>query len=486
VFAVGKFWESKPLIRLNEEGITLVEMVHHLECGGHWKMEEKILANIEEKEGEIIELLRKVIRIPSLTGEEGEAQEFLATYLKDLGMEVDIWEPDIEEIFNTFPEVAQYPSHWQHDLILPYDTLPSYEELIKTGKMKLLNYKNRPNVVGLLKGKGGGRSLLLTGHIDNVTVEPEGDWVHNPFGAEVIDGKIYGRGASDMKGGLIASLSAIQSLIEVGVPLRGNVIFASAVNEEHSGDGTLSMICKGIRADAAIVNEPSENQIFAATPGNVYWQLSVKGIPRSPGARWEAKEMVGVSAIEKLPPVIQSLLKLEEEHNRMKPDPLYGTKNPFSCVIGEVCGGTYATVTANQCVVRGCMYFAHGLGPVSQIMDRIRDCIARGTQSDPWFEEHPVETVFLHHRNSAKINQDHEIIKTLCDSTTFVSGKYPSVLGSPYSSDMDALLNQGKIPTVIYGPGAICYAHKADELISIDEFISSVKALALSIYRWCK
>jgi acetylornithine deacetylase len=288
-----------------------------------------------------------------------------------------------------------------------------------------------------------------------------------------------------MKGGLIASLSAIQSLIKADVPLRGDVIFASAVNEEHSGNGTLSMICKGITADAAIVAEPSENDIFVATPGDVYWQLTVQGIPRSPGARWEGKEMVGISAIEKLPPVIQGLLKLEEKHNRMKPDPLYEMENPFSCVIGEVSGGTYTTVTANTCVLRGCMYFAHGLGSVNEIMDRIKEYTVRETQSDPWFEEHPVDTVFLHHRNSSKISKDHPIVETICDSAKSISGKYPSVLGSPYCADMDMLVNQGKIPTIIFGPGAIAYAHKADELISIDEYISSVEVLALSIYRWC-
>jgi acetylornithine deacetylase len=449
-------------------------------------MEEKILAKVEEKENEIIELLKKVIQIPSLTGEEGEAQEFLAKYLKNLGMQVSVWEPDIKEIFTRFPEVAQYPSHWKHDLILPYDRLASYEHLISTGKIEILNYKNRPNVVGTLQGHGGGKSLLLNGHIDTVTVEPKSDWTHDPFGAEVVDGKIYGRGACDMKGGLIASLSAIQCLIEAGVPLKGDVIFSSVVNEEHSGNGTLSMICKGITADAAIVHEPSENQIFVATPGDVYWELTIEGIPRSPGARWEGKEMVGVSAIEKLPPVIQGLLAVEEDHNKMKPDPVYGAKNAFSCVIGQVSGGTYATTTANQCVVIGCMYFGHGLGSVNEIMDRIKDCVVKGTQSDTWFKDHPVKVAFLHHRNSCKIDKDQLIVKTVYDSTKTAIDKPPSIIGSPYCADMDHLVNLGKIPTIIYGPGSIAYAHKADELVPVDEYISSVKALAVSIYRWCK
>lgn len=449
-------------------------------------MEDRILSKIEEKEDEIIELLRKVIKIPSVTGEEGEAQEFIAQCLKELGMQVNVWEPDIKEIFEKFPEVAQYPSHWQHDLILPYDRSASYDELVNTGKIEVLNYKNRPNVVGTLKGQGGGNSLFLTGHIDNVTVEPKSDWTYDPFGAEIVDGKIYGRGACDMKGGLIASLSAVQCLIEAGVSLKGDVIFGSAVNEEHSGNGTLSMICKGITADAAIVHEPSENQVFVATPGDVYWQLTVRGVARSPGARWEGRELVGVSAIEKLPLVVQSLLKLEEDYNKMTSDPLYRSKNPFSCSMGEIIGGTYSAATANRCVIKGCIYFAHGLGSVNEIMDRIKEYVSKGTQSDPWFETHAVETAFLHHRNSSKINPEHPVVKTVCDASETVNAKQPPILGSPYCADMDMLVNQAKIPTVIYGPGTIAHAHKPDEFVPIDEYLACVKALALSIYRWCQ
>ncbi len=137
-------------------------------------------------------------------------------------------------------------------------------------------------VIKISSLKGNGRSLLLNGHIDNVMVEPVSDRTIDPFGAGVVDGKIYGRGACDMKGGLVAGLAAIQCLFEAGVSLNGDVLFSSVVNEEHSGGGALSMVCKGIRADAAIVMEPSENQIYIAHPGDVYWQLTVKGNPHSP------------------------------------------------------------------------------------------------------------------------------------------------------------------------------------------------------------
>ncbi len=112
---------------------------------------------------------------------------------------------------------------------MTYQDLPTYEDLIISGKIEVLNYKNRPNVVGRWKGSGdGGRSLILNGHIDTVTVEPLDEWTHDPYGAEIIEGNMYGRGVSDMKSGIVASLIALECLIELDVKLRGDVIFQSA------------------------------------------------------------------------------------------------------------------------------------------------------------------------------------------------------------------------------------------------------------------
>lgn len=449
-------------------------------------MEERILAKVEEKTNDITDLLKKLVRIPSLTGEEGAAQAFLAEHLKQMGMDVRMWEPDVEEIFRKFPESAQYPTHWRHDLILAYENRQAtYEDLVRSGKTDVLNYRGRPNVVGTLKGSGNGRSLLLTGHVDNVTVEPLSDWRHDPFGAEIIDGRMFGRGTSDMKGGLIAAISAIECLREAGVTLRGDVLFASAVNEEHSGNGTLSMMCRGITADAAIVTEPTENRLFISTPGDLYWQVTLDGVPRSPGARWEGRHLTGVSAIEKLPAVIEALLGVEKTHNAMEPHPLYAGKNPFSCVIGEIAGGTYTTVTANHCTIRGCMYFSPGVGSVNDIMDRIKTHIREVTAEDPWFREHPAHVMFLHHRNHAVTDGNEPIIRTVHDAAKCVNPALPPAGGLLYCTDMEYLVNQGGIPTVVFGPGSIRYAHKADECIEVGDLITCAKSLALSIYRWC-
>jgi len=448
-------------------------------------MEDRILSRIEQKKAELIDFLAELVRIPSLTGEEGPAQKFLASHALSLGMDVKLTEPDLELIFRKYPESAQYPTQWRHDLILSYDRVASYEEFIKSGKTDVLNYKGRPNLVAKFKGKGGGRSLLLTGHVDNVTVEPKHEWRYDPFGAQIEGDMMYGRGTSDMKGGLCAALLAVQCLMEAGVELRGDVLFASVVNEEHSGNGMLSLVAEGLKADAAIVMEPSRNQIYVATPGDVYWEVILSGVPRSPGARWEGKTLVGVSAIEKVAPVIKSLLKVESDHNRMETHPLYRGDNPFSCVIGEITGGTYPTVTANDCTLRGCMYFGPSLGSVNVIMERIKDRVAAETAADPWFIDHPAQVRFLHHRNCATTDPTEQIVQAVLGAAKSINPEIGPISGCPYCTDMEYLRNQGKVPSLILGPGWIGYAHKSDECISIQEYIDCIKILSLAIYRWC-
>ena len=117
-----------------------------------------------------------------------------------------------------------------------------------------------------------------------MTIEPVNEWVESPFGARIHDGKMYGRGTSDMKGGLSAALMAMKFLRKAGVNLAGDVIFESVVNEEHSGNGTLDLIRRGYTANGAIVLEPTHNKIAVSHPGGLYWQITIPGCPRSPGA----------------------------------------------------------------------------------------------------------------------------------------------------------------------------------------------------------
>src|SRR6478752_4709450 len=162
------------------------------------------LALARSRRAQSVAALAEIVRIRSLTGEEGAAQGRMVEILSSAGAAVTQAEPDVEAMFKAFPDVAQYPTHWQHDLILPYAGLPTFEALRDSGLEPVLNYDGRPNVVGTWRGTGGGRSLILNAHIDTVTVEPLAQWTRDPFGAEITDGLMYGRGTSDMKGGLMA------------------------------------------------------------------------------------------------------------------------------------------------------------------------------------------------------------------------------------------------------------------------------------------
>ncbi len=432
-----------------------------------------------------VRMLSEFVRIPSLTGEEGNAQKFIANALRESGADVNVEEPDVEDLFRRFPDIAQYPTHWQHDLILPYQDLPTYEGLKESGLENVLNYTGRPNVVGLFKGAGGGRTLILNGHADTVTIEPRDEWTRDPFGAEIDGGRMYGRGTSDMKGGLMAGIMAMTYLREAGIELRGDVTVESVVNEEHAGNGTLDLVRRGFVADGAIVLEPTNNKVAVSHAGGLYWQVTVPGRQRSPGARWRGDAMDGVSAIEKLPVVINALLALEGRLNAAKLDtPTERGRMPVSLVIGRVSGGHYETVTAGEAVVRGVAYFSPTTGEIGEIMQMMRVAIDEANASDDFLREQPARLEFLHHDDSMR--QSPQIPLAVALSTQLEQrGGEGDVIPGPFCCDARHLVNQGGIPTVIFGPGTIGQAHKPDEHIDVEDYLVCIEHLIDFIANWC-
>ncbi|MBW1695907.1 MAG: ArgE/DapE family deacylase [Deltaproteobacteria bacterium] len=449
-------------------------------------MEDKILSKVEEQREQIIESLATLVKTPSRTGEEGAAQQIVEKRYREMGLDVDVWEPDVEELFEKFPEVAQYPSHWQHDLILPYQDLPNYRELVESNLSEVLNYRDRPNVVGIWKGTGGGRSLILNGHIDTVTIEPRDAWTHDPFGAEIEDGKMYGRGASDDKSGVVAALWAVRCLRDLGIVLKGDVILESVVNEEHAGNGTLACIARGYTADAAIAVESSDNRVRLCGYGGVYWGINLKGTSFHTKCRWEGDALIGVSANEKLPGVITQLLALESDKNRIPVNPFYAGKKPFSLNIGRVWGGTYDTAGAATCTLRGSIYFGPDIGSVKGVMDSVKEYIMRVTETDPWLRENPPQVEFFHHDDAHWIDPEEEIVKTVMAAGQQVFGQEPEIIAGIGANDCRHLINQGKMPSFVFGPGTGDQAHSIDESIKIEDLIAGVKVLAIAVYHWCR
>ena len=443
------------------------------------------LALAAASEARSIEALAALVRIPSLTGEEAAGQHHIADLLAAIGAEVSSVEPDMDGLFARFPDIAQYPTHWQHDLILPYEDLPTAGALAASGLEGVLNYRDRPNVVGVLKGSGGGRSLILNGHVDTVTIEPEGAWTRAPFGAEIADGLMYGRGTSDMKGGLMAAILAVTYLREAGVRLRGDIIIQSVVNEEHAGNGTLDLVRRGITADAAVVLEPTENQVFVSHPGGIYWQVDVPGIPRSPGARWKAGAQEGVSAIERLPDVIAALLAVERDYNTIPTnDPLEQDVAAFALVMGRINGGHYETVTAGEVALKGGAYFSGRVGRVQDVMRAFRGAIGAVNGRSPHLRCDPVKVSFLHHDDSTNQPATLPVARAMA-ATLAGRGAEGAIRHGPFCCDMRHLVNQGGIPAIIFGPGTIAQAHKPDEHIPLAEYLAAIGHLIAFIHHWC-
>lgn len=430
-----------------------------------------------------VDELRRLVQIPSPTGEEGDAQTHVTAILRALGAETIVEEPDTAALFARFPSVAQYPTHWQHDLILPYENLPTYAGLLESGLEGVLNYRGRPNVVGVFRGSGGGRSLVLNGHIDTVTVEPRREWNYDPYGAQIEDGCMFGRGTSDMKGGLMAALLAMTYLREAGAVLRGDVIFQSVVNEEHAGNGTLDLVRRGLCADAAVVLEPTNNVVAVSHYGGLYWQVTVPGRPRSPGARWERGVQQGVSAIENLPRIIDSLLSLEAGFNARPENVLEPGMAPFSLVMGKVQGGHYETVTASEVVLRGGAYFAPTVGEVHDVMANFRAVIA-SSGADGFLREHPARLEFLHHDDSTRQSPQISVAATMADVLA-AHGAVSRVGLGPFACDMRHLVNQGGIPSIVFGPGSVARIHKPNEIIEIQQYLDCIEYLIEFICAWC-
>jgi acetylornithine deacetylase len=446
----------------------------------------RIINRVQGKREEIIKLLSDLIQIPSTTGEEGDAQEFVAKQYREMGLDVDVWEPDVKELFDKFPYIAQYPSHWEHDFILPYQDLPTYEALVKSNKSGILNYTHRPNVVGKWKGSGGGRSLILNAHIDTVTVAPRQKWTHDPFGGEVIGGNIYGRGASDDKGGVVAGITAIRCLQALGIKLRGDVILESVVNEEHSGNGTLACIARGYIADAALALEPSENKVRLCGYGCVYWGINISGRALPSKCRWEGTELRGVSANEKLPGIINQLLQLESDLNKTPVNDFYQGEMPFIMNIGKVRGGKYDTASAGSCSIRGKIHFGPDIGSVNKVMGLFKEYVMRAAVNDPWLKEHPPVVKFFHHDDANWIDAGEEIVKTVIEAGEKALGQKPEIIAGRGTNDCRHLINQGGIPSFVFGPGTAGQEHTIDESIRIEDLIANVKSLAVTIYDWCK
>jgi acetylornithine deacetylase len=395
----------------------------------------------------LVDDLRSLIRIPSVTGSEGAVADHLAETLGSIpGLDVERLDPE--------PAEVRADPDWPG------------EERARS---------SLPIVLGRL-GEPGGRRILLVGHTDVVPPGDPATWSVDPWAGDERDGEVVGRGACDMKGGLAAILAAVRAVAAAGLAddLTGEVLVAFVPSEEDGGQGMLAAIRAGATGDLAVITEPSSLDVVVAHAGALVFRLTVPGRAAHASQRRE-----GVSALDKLGVLVRALEADEARRNAVETDPLMTALGlPYPTIIGTVHGGDWASTVIDRVVAEG--RYGVRLGQTaSEAETELRACIATACAEDEFLRDHPATVEITGGRfSSARVASDHELPVGLARVAEAVTGRRPALLGVPYGADMRLLVNQGDTPTVIFGPGDVRLAHAADERVSIGEVEACARVLA--------
>ncbi len=396
--------------------------------------------------------LTRLVRTPSVTGDERAVQDLVATILTDIGCRVERIETDPAEFARTDPD-------W------PGEEMPRTELPVVFARL----------------GRPGGRRILLVGHTDVVPIGDRATWTMDPWGGEIEDGRLYGRGACDMKGGCAAILATMRALATSGAAdkLDGEVLAVFVPSEEDGGQGMLSAIRAGATGDMAVITEPTDLDVVIATAGAISFRLTVPGRAAHASMRRE-----GVSALTNLTYLIGTLEADESARNDAETDPLMTALGlPYPTIIGIVRGGEWASTVMDRVVADG--RYGVALGETWRDAEvRLRACIADAAAVHPFLREHPPNVELVGGLfSSSRVPADHRLPASLAAAVEATLGRTPAFLGEPYGADMRLLVNEGKTPTIIFGPGNIATAHSADESVPMGDVVACARVLAAWVVR---
>ena len=323
----------------------------------------------------------------------------------------------------------------------------------------------RPNLIARIGTPRGGRSLMFNGHLDVVGVD---GMVHAPFDAEERNGRIYGRGSADMKGGIAAMCAGAWRAAQAGT--RGEIIIAAVADEEYESLGTRALLARGIRADGAIVAEPTRLAIMPAHRGFVWIEVDVTG-RAAHGSRWD----IGVDAIRHAGLLLAELDRIDADVLPLTTHPLLGRASLHASLIQ---GGIGMSTYPDRCVLKLERRTIPGETAGDAVAEVERACVAVHSLRPSFVAE--VRLLVAQGPSDVAVNAP--LVRELAHS---LEGKGESARIEGMSAWTDAaLLNEAGIPAICFGPGDISLAHAAEEYIPLDEIDRATDVLASFAQRW--
>jgi acetylornithine deacetylase len=397
--------------------------------------------------------------------EESALQQYLANRLADAGADVELFEPDADRMAG--------------------------KPLVPPG----LEFGGRPQLIATRRGRGAGRSLVLNGHIDVVSAEPRSEWASDPFVAEVRDGRLYGRGACDMKGGIASMVLAVETLAGLGVALDGDLLVATNTDEESSGAGGSALVEYGLSADAGVVPEPTGFDVWVACRGSEYGVIRVPGRPGHAEVHQPDWRKGGaVNAIEKAVVVLAAIELLRREWASRS-----AYRHPYlslpSVLATMARAGEWPVSYPASCELTIAAMFlaaqADERGWGSRVRAEVEEWILReSATADDWLREHPPS--FEWWPNAVmpmEISESEPIVATMLTASADVG--HPSRLGGLDSWYDGATLTQlAGIPAIGYGPPGFerdgaSVAHTIDEYVPVDGLVGCAQGIAVAAMRHC-
>lgn len=424
-------------------------------------MNEILKKTLDQHKDEYIEHLRNLIRCDTecighgiLGGKEKAGQEYMENLLRQMNA-------DVIEIDQMSEDVME-------------QALKEHQE----GNLGH-NYDGRWNVYSTFKGTNpAAKSIMFNGHMDTMPAGDKSLWSNDPHAADIVGDRIIGVGSCDMKGGLMASLMAVQLLKDAGIPLPGDVKYTFVADEEGGGNGSIQAAMRGQKADGVVICEPSNKEIMTAHSGFIFFKVEFEGIACHSGAKW-----MGVSAIEKAVKVMGALDELEHHwlvtyKHALLPPP---TGN-----VGVIEGGKAGSTVADYCCFKTCVHYLPGVQTHDSVVKDYMDAINLCCDGDAWLKDHRPKVSIYQAGGAFEEETTSDFAVMAKAAFEEASGKKIEFGGALGGNDARVWKNIAGCHTVGFGPGMGDVCHAVGEYLKLEDYLEAILVYAQMILDWCK